>query len=308
MINGGELDKMQVLIIGASSFIGNHIFQYCQRKGICVIGTYYRKKINDEYIFFDMHKQAFSDLLEKIPDAIYPENAVAIICSADASIDSCKINEENSYKLNVQKTKELLNDLGRMKIKTVFFSSEAVFDGKKGMYSEEDSPNPITVYGRQKYEIEKYITSKLKDALVFRISRAVGSSFGERDIFNEFYEKIQHDEKIICLKDQSFCLTEVEDIATAVISAVSRGLKGIYHISSGNYITRYELATRFSKELCAGAGIIEERNFDEIGFADNRHIKGGLDGTRLRSVLDLEYMDLNSIIRKYKNTMLKKCE
>lgn len=82
----------------------------------------------------------------------------------------------------VQKILAKANKLG---IKSIFLSSEAVFDGRKGMYTEEDIPNPITLYGKQKLQIEN-----LNDYLIFRISRATGSSFGEKDIFDEFYNKI----------------------------------------------------------------------------------------------------------------------
>lgn len=294
---------MQVLIIGASGFIGRHLYQYCKQEDICVVGTYYENKVDKEYIFFDMYRQSFSSLLERLPKNICLKEMVVVLCSANASIDSCKMNEEFSYKLNVQRTKELLMDLRRLKIKTVFLSSEAVFDGKKGLYTEEDIPKPITVYGRQKYEIENYISDNLENVLIFRISRAVGSCFGEKDIFHDFFQKIYHNERIICLKDQSFCLTEVGDISRAIILAASMDLQGIYHISSNNYITRYELAELYSNEIFNGRGLIEEKDFEEFHFVDNRHIKGGLNGTLLKEYLSLEYMDLNSIIRRYKKTI-----
>lgn len=98
-----------------------------------------------------------------------------------------------------------------------FLSSEAVFDGETGMYSEEDIPNPITLYGRQKLQIEQYIMRNHNNYLIFRISRAVSCQFGEKDIFNEFYQKIVSNEEILCLKNQSFCLTEVHDIAVGII-------------------------------------------------------------------------------------------
>lgn len=294
---------MQLLIIGASGFIGRHLYQYCKQEDIYVVGTYYENKVDEEYIFFDMYRQSFLNLLERLPKNICLKEMVVVLCSANASIDSCKMNEELSYKLNVQKTKELLMDLKQLKIKTVFLSSEAVFDGKKGLYTEKDIPNPITVYGRQKYEIENYISNNLENALIFRISRAVGSRFGEKDIFHEFFQKIYNNETIICLKNQSFCLTEVDDISRAIILTISMDLQGIYHISSANYITRYELAKLFSNEIFNGRGVIEEKNFEEIRFIDHRHIKGGLNGSMLKEDINLEYMDLNSIIRKYKRTI-----
>lgn len=296
---------MQLLIIGASGFIGRHLYQYCKQAGICAAGTYYQNKTDNEYIFFDMYRQSFADLLERMPENFCLKEMTVILCGANASIDSCKLNEKLSYILNVQRTKEILAELQQLKIKTVFLSSEAVFEGEKGLYTEEDIPNPITAYGRQKFEIENYILGNIKNALIFRISRAVGSCFGEKDIFNEFFQKICKNEKIICLKNQSFCLTEVDDISKAIVLAVSRDLQGLYHVSSDNYITRYELARLFSKEVFngRGLGLVEEKDFEEINFVDNRHVKGGLNGALLKKYINMEYMDLNTIIRKYKKTI-----
>lgn len=65
-----------------------------------------------------------------------------------------------------------------------------MFDGRKGMYTEDDIPNPITLYGRKKLQIEQYMIENLNDYFIFRISKATGSSFGEKDFFDEFYNKI----------------------------------------------------------------------------------------------------------------------
>lgn len=292
-----------MLIIGASGFMGRHLFQYCKRNGINVVGTYYRNKITDEYIFFDMNNQGFSDLMKKLPEKMDFKELKVVLCSADANMDSCKINEKTSYMLNVESTKKLLYEIEQLGIKTAFLSSEAVFDGKKGMYSEKDATNPITVYGKQKCEVENYIVNTMKNGLVFRVSRAVGSCFGEKDIFNDFYEKIRNGKKIVCLRNQSFCVTEVDDIARAIVLALDKDLQGIYNISSKNYISRYELALMYAEKVFQGSASISEVEFSEMGFMDNRHIKGGLDGTKLSKELNLEYKDLDTIIKNYINTL-----
>ena len=72
------------------------------------------------------------------------------------------------------------------------------------------------------------------------------------DIFDEFYNKIIWQEEIICLRDQSFCLTEAEDIAHGIVKALERGISGVYHLSSANYISRYELANLYAEKMFGG--------------------------------------------------------
>lgn len=285
------------LIIGASGFIGRHLYEYCKKNEIDVQGTYFTHSDYLEWIKFDICTDDLKELCHRSLKGIIPD--AVILCGANASIDSCKKNADASHMLNVLGTKRVLRQADEMGIKTVFLSSEAVFDGKQGMYTETDIPNPVTLYGRQKLEIEQYIVENLKDFLVFRISRAVGSSFGEKDIFHEFYQKMMNQEEIICLKDQSFCLTEVDDIACGIVKALAQNVNGLYHLSSNNYISRYELAKLYAKRMFGGYERIIEKEYEDISFLDNRHIYGGLRGERLKNVLGINYMDTKNILDRY---------
>lgn len=288
------------LIIGASGFIGRKLYDYCKVKDIDVLGTYYTHSYNEEWIKFDICTDELSTIWQNYTDGKLPD--AVVICGANAAIDSCKRDEDASNQLNVIGTKRILEQAASKGIKTVFLSSEAVFDGKKGLYSEEDVPNPITLYGRQKLEIEQYMTSALKNYLIFRISRASGSRYGEKDIFHEFYSKILSQEEIVCLKNQSFCLTEIGDIAEGIVKAIERNLIGLYNLSSANYISRYELALLYADKIFGGYERIREKEYDDIPFLDNRHIYGGLNGRKLADLLGIRYMSLEEILNNYAET------
>lgn len=285
------------LIIGASGFIGSHLYERCKRDGIDVVGTYYIHANNSEWIKFDICFDDLSSFCARYLNGKIPD--VVIICGANGDIDSCKSNETKSNLLNVVGTQRILGQADAMGVKCVFLSSEAVFDGTKGMYTEEDAVNPITVYGKQKVQVEQYIIHNIKDYLVFRISRAVGNRFGEKDIFDEFYHKIVQKKEIVCLKDQSFCITEIDDIAQGILGAMDQNLTGLYHLSSGNYISRYELARLYSEKMFGGYGNITERSYSEISFLDNRHIYGGLHGGKLEQIVKLSYKSTSDILDEY---------
>lgn len=285
------------IIIGASSYIGQHLYKYCERNAISVLGTYYTHSYDEKWVQFNLNTDNLDDLCRKhlngsIPDAI-------ILCSANTNIDSCKRNEKVSNLLNVSSTKRIIEQANKRGMKCVFLSSEAVFDGKRGMYTEDDKPNPPTLYGSQKLQIEQYLLQNIKDFLILRISRAVSSSFGEKDIFGEFYSKIVNQEEIICLKEQTFCLTEVDDIAKYIVAALESDVRGLYHLSSDNCISRYELANLYAERLFGGYDRIFEKEYDDIPFLDKRHIHGGLNGSKLAGLLGIPYMNIDEILDRY---------
>lgn len=292
--------KQKYLIIGASSFIGGHLYKHCRKKGMDVLGTYYNHQYNNEWVKFDLCKDNLYGICNDYLDGVRP--SAVIICSANTNIDSCKRNEADSNDFNVLGTKRILEQADQLGIKSVFLSSEAVFNGEKGLYTEKDVPAPVTLYGRQKLQIEQYMIQNIDRYLIFRISRAVGSCFGEEDIFNEFYNKIVNQEEIICLKNQSFCLTEVDDIAECIISALANNIEGLYHLSSANYISRYKLACLYSEKVFGGYNKIVEKEYDEIAFVDNRHVYGGLKGDKLVGLLEIQFMNMTEILDKYVST------
>lgn len=284
------------IIIGASSFIGNYLYHYCKKENIEVLGTFYNNCRNKQLVYFNIMQDSISDLFNKY----FLKNVSAIIfCGANTSIDSCKKNQELSNQLNVVGMTRLLKEADMLGIKSVFLSSEAVFDGKKGMYREEDITNPITTYGRQKFQVEQYMIDNLSNYLIFRISRATDSRFGEKDIFHEFYTKITNNQEIVCLKNQSFCLTHIEDIVRGIVESIRKELKGLYHLSSANYISRYQLADIYINKFFCGYEDLCEKEFKEISFLDNRHIYAGLNGEKITNLIDLNYQNLDTIIEKY---------
>ncbi len=292
-------------IVGASSFIGKYITQYCKNNNLRFVGTYFTHPNEYAELQFDLLKDKFSDLLQQV-HVDRDESRHVILCSAEANIDSCKRNLQKSYNLNVEATKRIIDEIKAVGYKLVFLSSEAVFDGEKGLYTEMDVPHPITEYGRQKLEIEQYLQSNVNNALIVRLSRAVSSSFGEPDIFGEFYHRSVNQEPIICLKDQSFCLTDVGDIAKAIVLSCERDLRGVYHISSPNYVSRYELAQLYAQRFFPGYEKIYEKDYSEIPFLDNRHIRGGLDGNRLQKIIHNSYRSLDEIMDCYAQSFYKK--
>lgn len=288
-----------LIIIGASGFIGRHIYRECLSQKEEVLGTFFKDPGCQGFARFDMRSQSLEDLLKANSIDKKYVNAV-ILCGADASIDHCFRNRDSSYELNVIGTERILDEIKQIGAKAVFFSSEAVFDGKRGFYNESDLVCPITEYGRQKAEVERYIEKNFKRYLVFRVSRAVGHEFGEKDIFHEFHRKIMRGEEIACLKNQTFSLTLADDIARVVLLAIRKGLCGLFHSSNSSMISRYGLAMKYVDMFFPAYPEVHEYAYEELPFADRRHIVNGLDGGMLSRKLNYRYQDVDEILQSYR--------
>ena len=125
------------LILGASSYIGRKLFHALGTSQ--AIGTHYSNPAPGT-VFFDATGGAIADILSGVPGVSH-----AFIIFAEADIDACKADIKRSHMINVRSAKLVIDQLLEKGIKPIFTSSEYVFDGELGNFSEEDTANPATV-------------------------------------------------------------------------------------------------------------------------------------------------------------------
>ncbi|MCP4679656.1 MAG: sugar nucleotide-binding protein [Deltaproteobacteria bacterium] len=256
---------MKLIVIGATSYIGSHIYSLANSKNIKTLGT----QRNDGRL-----KLRHFDLLNSFPSYIYDftnteERTYAVICSAIARIDECKNRPEYCYNVNVTATKRLIDNLLTLGIIPVFLSSDAVYEGNTGNYIEQNEKKPVTVYGCHKAEIEDYLAKKTDKHLIFRLCKNIGYKPKERHIFSEWYQKALMEEPIYCIENQTFSTVMVDDVAEAILHACQDGLKGVYNLSSREVHSRYGLATTFFNKLCLKADV-QTRDISFFRFLDKR--------------------------------------
>lgn len=285
---------MDVLIIGASGFIGGAIYHEALRKGHKAIGTKYSSH-EKNLIFYDLLNQSIGDVLGK---NLIEDIDVAVICSAIPKIDRCFYEKELTNKINVEKTCQLVDYLREKGIKIIFISSDAVFDGEKGYYDEDDMINPLNQYGIQKAQVESYILrNNLRDVIV-RIGLAVGENENENHLFSQWYKLVKAGEPINCIKDQIISPTYVGDIGEAVLIISENDLVGLYHVSNPEYFERIELARQFAYVLDINIKI-EEKELSEFGFPEKRALKTYLDSSKFRTITKMQYRSMKSVMKNF---------
>lgn len=246
-------NKKSILIVGASGLIGQHTYDFLKSEGKEVIGTYNKNK-REGLIYFDLFDSSLSSLpLEKISHTL--------ICSAITNLDECKKNPEYSYEVNVIGIEKLISKLIQKKTTPIFMSSGAVFDGIQGGYTEKSERNPISLYGNQKVEVEDFIIHHTRDYLIIR----PGKICDFNKMFLDWLEKYKREDTILCANDEKQSFTSPGDIAKAIALLIERNSKGIYHINQPFYCSRFDLATRFFRELGIQDAKIKPCSLDDFG-------------------------------------------
>lgn len=264
-------------LLGASGLIGWNLYKFLLTKQETVLGTYLSQK-KEGLIKFDLEKDDFS---------LFDGCKQVIILGAITNIDECYLKKDLVYKINVERTIELISYLADRDIKPVFISSDQVFDGKKGNYTEEDEPNPVNYYGRFKLIVEEFTRVHLKDYLILRLSKTYSRNLDDPGMFREIFVKLKKSEKLKAAYNQIFNPTDIRFICEGFYRAIKMDLKGLYHLAEQKIMSRYDFALSIAEEYGFDKNLIERIDFNTLGVIEKRALNSSLNVEKIYQKLNL---------------------
>lgn len=162
-----------------------------------------------------------------------------IHCAALSRSPACQVDPVLARKLNVEVTRTLV-ELAADGL-FVFFSSDLVFDGRKGGYVETDAPNPLSIYSETKLAAEQVVAQHPRH-LIIRTSLNGGTSpTGDRGFNEEMRRAWQEGRALRLFTDEFRSPIAAEETARAVWGLVSKGATGIYHVAGGERLSRWRI-------------------------------------------------------------------
>ena len=273
------------LVLGASGYIGRKLFHVLGASQ--AIGTHYNNPAPGT-VFFDPAGGAVADILRGATGISH-----AYIVYAEADVDACKADLKRSNLINVQSAKLVIEQLLENSIKPIFMSSEYVFDGELGNYSEEDPAKPTTVYGGQKLEIEQYLAQSGGDYAVLRLAKVYGTDPEERTILSGWARQIRAGEVIRCARDQVFSPVHVDDVVAASIAAASLDLSGIHHVAGPEPTSRLNMLQVLLSHIDAEAEV-DECSINDMDFLDHRPLDLSMNARKILDATGLSFRSVDS--------------
>lgn len=235
------MKKNNTLIIGGSGSFGQELYKKYHPNEL--VFTFNKRFVKDA-IKFDALSMNFE---ETIGDLNRFKNAILLL--VDKNINYCFENKEYSNLLNITKIKEILNYLKKYSIKPIFLSTDFVFSGTKGKYTENDKPDPIVLYGKQKVEIENFIQTNFKEYLIFRLSKTF--SIKKNNPPGSFYSWLNFfdkESKIYCATDQIFNPINIQDAAEIVFQISNKNINGIFNLAGPESFSRFQIFEKLYEE------------------------------------------------------------
>ncbi len=211
---------------------------------------------------------------------------ILIHCAALVNVDECEVNQEYAYNINFTLTKNLTTICDECKIKLIFISSDAVFDGSKpGLYKESDPTGPLSVYGNTKLQGEKAVLSVDRN-LVVR-TNIYGFNYREKNSFGEWIlTSLLSNIELNMFYDIYFSPILVNELAKLADLCIEGDLVGLYHISSTGSISKYHIAVAIMEEFGI-YGSINKMSMENYHFIAPRTKNMGLSNEKICKALGI---------------------
>jgi dTDP-4-dehydrorhamnose reductase len=292
---------MKILITGANGFLGYYLVEQLLAKNFLVTAT--GKGACRLPFTHDKHFQwlpmDFTDpfSIHDVFSNIKPD--VVIHAGAMSKPDECETNQMLAYLVNVEGTVQLLINSAESKSFFVFVSTDFVFDGEKGMYDEDDKPNPVNYYGRTKLEAEEAVKEYEFNWAIVRTVLVYGKNHsGHSNILKIVKEKLEKGEEYSVVDDQLRTPTYVEDLAKGIVAIIERKATGVFHLSGKNILTPYQMAINCAEHLGLDSFVIKKVTAAIFSQPARRPPKTGFNIDKARKELGYEPLSFDEGLKK----------
>lgn len=234
-----ENDKKKLLITGSSGFLGCHLLQLSTAKWE-VYSIYHQNQPKTHIqhaISCDVTNYIeLGNWIEDIkPDAV-------IHTAALTDVNYCQNNPQESYSVNVEASRNLAGLCSDLNIPFAFTSTDLVFDGQKGNYTEEDTPNPLMRYGEHKVMAEEEVLRIYPRATVFRLPVMFGyKAASEKNYLQQLIKNLNAGLPQKLFTDEYRSVCGAKSIAKGLLQ-LFENTNGIYHLAGTEKFSRYEFA------------------------------------------------------------------
>lgn len=277
--------KQRLLITGGSGLLGSNIVRLTA-KDFEVSATYnshpYRTS-GCQLLLLDIRdKQQVIAIFKEIkPDLV-------IHTAALIDVDYCQDHAEEAWMTNVEGTENVALASKEVGAKIIHTSTDSVFNGRKGMYVEEDVPDPLNVYARTKLEAEEKVQRWLPDGIILRTAFYGWSPGGSRSmsLAEWVISKLRNGERVLGFTDVFFSPIFVDNLIEAMIEVYRKKLSGVYHVAGSERCSKYAFGREIAQAFGLDKNLIQPSSVAEVGLKAPRPKDISLNVAKISGVID----------------------
>jgi dTDP-4-dehydrorhamnose reductase len=220
-------------------------------------------------------------ILDFFPDFI-------INAAAFTNVDKSETEKETAWKINVNGVENIAFYSWTIDAHLIHISTDYIFDGKSGPYSENDKPDPVGYYGRTKLASENSIHISGTKNTIIRTNILYGpAKYGRPDFVKWVVNSLRDNKVIRIVTDQIGNPTYIDDLVASINKIIELKKEGVYNIGGREMISRYDFTLRIADYFGLDKSLIEKIITKDLNQPAPRPLKSGL--ITLKAETELEY-------------------
>ncbi len=284
-----------MIITGVSGLLGSNLAYYFKDK-YDILGLYHSHTVLLDGIYTQKCNITESDNIKRTISDFSPN--VIIHCASLTNVDECEADKEYTKLVNVLATKNIVEAVLGKDIKLIYISTDSVYDGVNGYFSEDDEVNPQNIYGQTKYEGELEV-SKHSNSLILR-TNLFGWNIQDKHSLGEWILKeLKANKRINGFKDAHFSTIYTLELARVIDIAIQKKLTGVFNCGSNDSCSKYEFAVKIANFFSLDKSLINPITIDESRLIAKRGKNLSLDVTKLQKDLEYRMTDINDSIKSF---------
>jgi dTDP-4-dehydrorhamnose reductase len=290
---------MRILITGSNGLLGQKLVHYCIKNDIEFLATSFgrnrnSKCKNSQFQPLDITKS------NEVNDVLTHYQPTHIINTAAlTNVDKCEDDIEKCRRINVQGVENLLQYAQNHNCHLQQISTDFIFDGEEGNYSEESKPNPLSEYGNSKWLAEqKIFASGYKDFSIVRTSvvYGIGEKLSKSNIVLWAIDELKKGSPLKIVDDQFRAPTFAEDLATGCMSILELNKKGVFNLTGPSTLSMFEFVAEIAEYLEVSKDFVNPITTEMLNQKAPRPKNSGLDLTKSITELNYSPSDIKSTL------------
>ena len=235
-------------------------------------------------------------LLETNPDVIL--NLAAL-----TDVDGCELDPEKAKNVNINGVKNLCRDFNGHFIQ---ISTDYVFNGESGPYSEEDEANPKSVYGKTKLSADNWLLDNYPKLTIIRTNVLYSYTNRTKASFLKWVvESLDSKHKIKVVNDQWNNPTWTESLSAVIYKIIDNQLFDLYHYGDRDILNRFEFSILISKVFDLDSSLIMPITSDQLNQIAPRPRKSGLYTKKIESKLGIIPQSVETCLNEIRKQFIK---
>ena len=252
---------MKILITGASGLLGARLAEMALARGHEVYSGYNSHQARSGK---PVHLEITDQLsVAKLVSSVKPE--VIIHTAALTDVDQCETERQLAYNVNAKGTENIARASRESSCFLIYVSTDAVFDGEKGGYSEGDSPHPLNWYGYTKLKGEEFTKSHANEWCIARTSVVYGWGREHRANFATWVlQNLTPEKELKVVNDQFASPTLNSNLAAMLLEVAETKITSLIHLAGLTRVSRYEFAQSLARTFSLDAKLVRALAIEEL--------------------------------------------